>query len=160
MVEIARNESAKALQLAQDEASMEQFREQAATSRANVEALKVRKKSLQDEISTMEAQHTALKNSLELTADDLAGAQRNLESINKQHKEISAKYLTFNELAAANTKLENRADTLEKEMASTLGEMQYYKSLLNENKINLNKKIPEALRSGLVLSQHDKSKSD
>ncbi|WP_413675806.1 hypothetical protein [Pantoea dispersa] len=115
MVEIAKNESAKALQLAKDDASIEQFREQAATSKANVEAVKVRKSSLEDEIKTMEAQHTALKTSLELTSENVDTAQKKLDESNKKHKEIPSKYSTFNELASSHASLENKINSLDLE---------------------------------------------
>lgn len=98
MVEMAINESAKAKQLAIDEAEIELSKEASATHRANIEAIKVRKKSLEDEIATLEERLNTLKSSFNLTSNDYDNKSRELEKVTSDYEDAVKKYNSLADL--------------------------------------------------------------
>ncbi|MGC0818498.1 hypothetical protein WKH08_09630 [Pantoea agglomerans] len=96
VVQIAKNESARARQLATDEAELEETKERTVAARLNIDALKQQKSLLSSQVESLESHKTSLELLVSETNDYVTKATENLTSITERYKsfdDLEDKYL-------------------------------------------------------------------
>ncbi|WP_312140733.1 hypothetical protein [Pantoea septica] len=116
MVEMAKNESAKAKQIAQEEAEIEVFRENAARSRANIDMLRTQKSTLESEIASLELQQNSAQTTLSASSGELDVVMKKLQSTSFEYQKLLKKHISIEDLIYKNNEQEQEINSLNKKL--------------------------------------------
>ncbi|QZX97066.1 hypothetical protein K6R05_07655 [Pantoea alfalfae] len=109
MIQIAKNESARAKQLATDEAELEETKERTITAKFNIESLKEQRNTLNSQVDTLQEQKRTLEILLVETNDSVKRANNNLGLLTERYVsfgDLEEKYLLME------TELNNLKDSI------------------------------------------------
>jgi len=113
MVEMAKNESAKTKQLAEEESVIEDFRQKSATSRANIESLKKQRSDLDSEIESLNAVRTTTQSSLNEISENLNKKKNEYNDLLTKYDFIAEKHGSIEMLQSENNELKKHSELFE-----------------------------------------------
>lgn len=154
MVEMAKNEAAKTKQLAEEESVIEDFRQQSATSRANIESLKKQKSDLDSEIESLDAVRTTTQNSLSEISENLNKKTDEYNKFLKQYDFIAEKYQSIENLQAQYNDLKRQAEIFELTEAGLLQEIEDAK----DQTLKVKKEYAEKSQAHITIARQLSSK--
>ncbi|MFW0699033.1 hypothetical protein [Pantoea sp. R13S299] len=108
MVEMAKNESAKTKQLAEEESLIEDFRQQSATSRANIQSLKKQRSDLDSEIESLDAVRSTTQNALNEMSENLNKKKDEYNDLLTKYDFIAEKHESIDKLQIENNNLKTQ----------------------------------------------------
>ncbi|RQN03371.1 hypothetical protein [Pantoea ananatis] len=146
VIEIAKNESAKAKQLAIDDAEIASYREIEAKKISNIEILKTTKSTLESEIESLEAQKKSTNSTLEISTTELGLINKKLEETNSNFESALSRFGDYESLAQKHKLRGMELNTLDKKIKELQAEFVTAKKENNEIEIKY-KNENESLRS-------------
>ncbi|MEA5103107.1 hypothetical protein [Pantoea sp. S18] len=147
VIELAINESAKMKQLAVNETEIEAEREKKESHKANIDALKVAKSTLDSQLAALTVDHNSSVSKLNSLTNEIEIAEKNLESIRQEynslgvlsieHEALKNNYSAEKQaLELANKKLKSYGETISKNQTQLDNLSIKYDNLRNNIDIN------------------------